>query len=477
MTLTTDNPVDLKLGYCYHFTMTGLFKTIWNRLNAAQLAISSFAAVVFFGAFLLTLPVSATKESIRFIDALFTATSATCVTGLSVVDISTTFSLFGQVVILILIQVGGFGIIAISTLILFVVGKRVSMVTEDSIGSSFLNLQRYSLKDLVWRALFFTLLIELAGLLLLFPRWYLDFPLKKSIWFALFHSVSAFCNAGFSLFPDNLMIYVSDPLVNFTIMILIVSGGIGFFVMIDIWDRIRAKRGSFGNKLSFHSRIVLIMTFILIIGGTLFLFMMEKSSNLSGIGFGQGIMRSMFQSVTARTAGFNTMDIKSLSNSSLFLLIFLMFIGGAPGSCAGGVKVSTFGVLVLVVLSRIKNTSNPAIFSRSISRKNIESALILVLLSVVFIAFCTMILLITELGGTPHMESRGLFLELLFECVSAFGTVGLSTGVTPSLSDPGRLLITFIMFTGRLGPMTLVFALERRKTVNYKFPEEDLIIG
>lgn len=417
--------------------MSGFIYAFWNRLNAAQLAVLSFAAVILIGAFLLTLPVSAAKENIRFIDALFTATSATCVTGLSVVDISKVHSLFGQIVILVLIQVGGFGIIAISTLILMVLGRRVSMVAEDSVSVGFLNLQKYSLTEVVWRALLFTLIIESTGWLILFLRWWIDYPFWKTLWLSLFHSVAAFCNAGFSLFSDNLMSYAGDPLVNFTIMSLIVSGGIGFFVLIDLWDRISTKRGTFRSKLSFHTRIVLIVTAILIIGGTLSLYVMERSSNLAGLRVSQGIMRAMFQSVTARTAGFNTMDIKSLSNSSLFLLIFLMFIGGAPGSTAGGVKVSTLGVLLLVVLSRLRDLSSPSLFARSVSRKNIESAIILVLLSVTFIALCTMILLVTELGGKPQVESRGSFLELLFECVSAFGTVGLSASVTPTLTDPG----------------------------------------
>ncbi|WP_028316768.1 TrkH family potassium uptake protein [Desulfatibacillum aliphaticivorans] len=447
------------------------------RPNANQLAVMGFMGLIVLGALLLMLPISSRGESLNLLDALFTATSAVCVTGLTVVDTGTHFTGFGQAVILILIQAGGLGIMILTSSILFMLGKRLSLTLSDGVSGAFLPARHISMGGMIKITLAWTFLFELTAAVILFARWAVDFSPGKALWLAIFHSVSAFCNAGFSLFPDSLSGYVGDPLINGVIMALIICGGIGFFVMIDFWVCARSRFRP-GRRLSFHSRIVLTATLFLIFFGALALWAIEHNHNLQGLSLHQSIMRSLFQSVTARTAGFNTMEIPELANASLFLLIMLMFIGGAPGSTAGGIKVTAASVLVIAVRSRLQGMQKASWAGRSLSRADLERALVLILLSGALVGLITMLLLITELGGAAHTHSRGLFLELLFESVSAFGTVGLTTGVTPSLTPTGRLLVIFAMFIGRLGPFTLVYAMEsRREPVRMQFPEEKIMIG
>lgn len=446
-------------------------------MNAGQLAILSFGSVILVGALVLMLPISHVK-SLSFVDALFTATSAVCVTGLTVVDTGTAFTDFGQAAILGMIQFGGFGIMTFGTFILFMMRGKAPLSMSDAASGSFLKLRRYSLSEMLSRALIFTLCAEGAGLVLLFSRWVRDYPWGRALWLSLFHSVSAFCNAGFSPFADSLMKYAGDGTVNFTVMALIVLGGIGFFVLVDLWDTLKRDPDPAKRRISFHTKIVVAMTLLLIVGGAVLLYGLERPHLLARMPWGQAALRSLFQSVTARTAGFNTVDIGKLSDASLFALIVLMFIGAAPGSMAGGVKVTTAGVILIVVLSRLRNFSAPSAFGRSVSRGDVDHSLSLVLLSLFLIGLIVLVLLIAEVEVPALGLDRRLFMELLFESVSAFGTVGLSTGITPDLSDGGRLLITLLMFIGRLGPLTLVFALERRRAGRaYKFPEEKIMIG
>ena len=457
--------------------MFELSQKVYERLNAAQLAFISFAAVIFLGAFILLLPV-AHHGRLSFVDALFTSTSAVCVTGLTVVETGAKFTFFGQCVILLLIQAGGLGIMTISTFLLFVIKRRASMQASEAVGGSFLKLRRYTLAEMVSRALFLTFTLEFVGAAALCFRWMLDYPFKQAVWLSIFHSVSAFCNAGFSLFEENLEGYADDPTVNFTIMLLIVLGGIGFFVLIDMWDTIRRDPDPARRRVSFHTRIVIGMTALLIVGGATAIFLVERWRNFEHLTLYQASIRCLFQSVTARTAGFNTVNIGNLSEVSLFVLVILMFIGAAPGSTAGGVKVTTVGVLLMVVISRVRRMSSPGFFGRSVDRRDLERALTLLLLAGVFIAAILMAILALESGGAPHPKTKGMFLELLFESTSAFGTVGLSTGITPRLTSASKLLIAVLMFAGRLGPMTLIFAMSRmRPGIGYRYPSEQIMIG
>jgi len=320
--------------------------------------------------------------------------------------------------------------------------------------------------------------METTIALILFCRLIFDFPFGRALWLSIFHAISGFCNAGFSLFPNSLENYAGDPVINLTLITAIIMGGIGFFVLVDIWDTLKKDADPEKKRISFHTKIVLLMTAILITSGTLLFFLFEQANTFQDLSLGQGFMRSLFLSVTARTAGFNTVATNSLTNTSLLLLIILMVIGGAPGGMAGGIKVTTAGVIMLVAVSKLRGQGTPSLFGRSLSREDLERAVSLSLLAVGLIVAMTMLLLNTEQGGVAYEKSRGLFLSLLFECVSAFGTVGLSTGGTPDLSVIGRLIIVMVMFIGRLGPLTLILTMERRKPpVRMKYPDEKILIG
>lgn len=450
----------------------------FGLLSPAQAAVCSFALVILAGTLALGLPGMVHGPGLGFLDCLFTATSATCVTGLIVVDTGTRFTVLGQGVILTLIQVGGFGIVGFSTFILFMAGKRAPLKVSAAVGGSFLTLRHYNLNRMIVMALGITLVIELVGAGLLFPRFVLDMPPLEAAWHAFFHSVSAFCNAGFALQPDSLMPYAGDYGVNAVVIALIILGGAGYFVIIDLFDTLRRHPDPARRRVSLHTKLVLFASLALILGGALVFYLVERGQGLAGLSPSQAFMRALFGSVTARTAGFNTVDIGALSNASLFTLIWLMFIGGAPGSMAGGVKVTTAAVIVVLAVSRLRRRVRPTVFGRAITPEDLERAITLVLLAAAFIGAATLLLLISELGGRPHTESRGLFLEILFEAVSAFGTVGLSTGVTPSLSPVGKVIITLLMFAGRLGPVTLIFSLGReRKKAAYTYPGEKIIVG
>ena len=457
--------------------MTKFFLQINHRLTPPQYAVLSFGAVILAGSGVLTLPMMTTGPSLNFVDALFMATSATCVTGLVVVDPGTGLTSLGQAVLLFLIQIGGLGIVLISTFFLVMTRQRLSVRTSDAVSGSFLKLRRYSLGLLVRRVVQLTLLLETAGALLLFTRFYPDYG-REAVWLSVFHSVSAFCNAGFSLFSDSLIRYADDPWVNVTVMVLIVLGGIGFFVIVDVWDSLRKGGDPAKRRLSFHSKIVLTVSGLLILLGAVLLFTLERESSLQAYTTGGAWMRALFQSVTARTAGFNTIDISMLSDASLFTIILLMFVGGAPGSMAGGIKVTTLGVLMVIVFSGLRRTVSPGLFDRTVSRANLERAIVLGIMASMLVALGTLALLVSERAGGALPGARGDFLDLLFEGTSAFGTVGLSTGITSGLSAEGRLLITLLMFVGRLGPLTLVYAIERRGAkASFRYPEEQILIG
>ena len=448
-------------------------------MNAARTALMGFAAVILAGTCLLMLPACSRVGGLGFVDALFTATSATCVTGLIVVDTGTSLSPLGQGVVLLLIQVGGIGIMTLSAFTLLMFGRRSSLAMSDAIGGSYLGGRRIRISTLLLGTVAITLTCEAAGALFLLLRWRGDFAgTGEAVWNSMFHAVSAFCNAGFSLFPDSLCGYASDPAVNVVICLLIICGGLGFFVLTELAAKAAAARTGRRRRLSFHARIVLSISALLLVVGALFFFLLERSGSMAGLTLPDAVMRSVFQSVTARTAGFNTVDIHGLSNASLFTLIFLMFFGGAPGSMAGGVKVTTLGVVLVVVVSRLRGSRRPSLFGRSIGSSNLERAVALIIISAALVGVLLMLLLVTESAGVADPQGRGMFLKLAFECVSAFGTVGLSTGVTPDLSVAGRILVTLLMFIGRLGPLTLVAAMERRRSAPaYEYPEEELMIG
>ena len=441
------------------------------RLTPYQVLALGFAGLVFLGALLLTLPVaSQSGQGTPFIDALFTATSAVCVTGLVVVDTGTHYSSFGHTVIILLIQAGGLGIMAMSTLFALLIGKKIRLKERLLMQEALNQLSVSGIVRLMIYIIHVTVLIEFVGGTILAFRWYPELGMK-GIYFGYWHAISAFCNAGFDLFGSvhgpfsGISAYVSDPVVNLTVMCMIVLGGIGFAVLHDIWTC-----RSFG-RLSMHSKIVLVTTGALILTGSILFYIFEYANpdTLKPLSAQSRILGSMFQSVTSRTAGFNTIDISKVYDGTLFLLILFMFIGASPASTGGGIKTSTAAVLMLAIWSLIRGRSDAECFGRRIPQAVIYKAFSILLIAFMLVVIVTMALTITE-----HFS----FISILFEVTSAFGTVGLSTGITPTLSTAGKIWLILTMFAGRVGPVTLALAIAMRsRKAQIQYPDGKIIIG
>ena len=447
------------------------------RLMPAQLIILSYAGAILLGSALLALPQAATGQAAAWIDALFTITSATCVTGLAVVDTGTYFSGFGQVLILIFIQLGGLGITTLSALVFYVFTDSLPLRDREVVLRTLAGTKAVtpSLGQLLKAVLVLTFAIEGIGAFILTLCFARTHSLLHAAYLGLFHSVSAFCNAGFGLFSDNLISYQGDWVVNFTVMALIVLGGLGFSVLLEL---LRVAQGQQPwSRLSLHSKMVLFATVMLIPLGAVVIYAIEQGNILEGMSASTQFLVCMFQSVTPRTAGFNTVDIGRLTDPTLFFIIMLMFIGGASGSCAGGIKVNTFAVLVALTWSRLHGRPDVEIFERRISPFAIPRVITLVILSVCFVTGMVLLLSLAEQGMLSHQDSHGAFMEVAFEAFSAFGTVGLSAGLTPHLSTLGKLLIVVLMFVGRIGPLTLAALFTERKKRPLRYPEENVLVG
>lgn len=428
----------------------------------------SFIAVITVGAILLMLPASSNNGTVTpFVDALFTSTSATCVTGLTVVDTPTHYSLFGQIVILLLIQIGGLGIMTISTAFALLMGQRLTLKLENVMHSVVGETQTVNLFELLKNIIFVTLIIEAIGAAVLFLSFSRTLEPLRAFYFAVFHSVSAFCNAGFALYTDNMMAFVDNVNVNLGITFLIILGGIGFTVIIDLVHYLTGKEK--GKHLSLHSKMVLMTTAGLILGGFVAYFIAEYYASMKGFTVSRRILASWFQSVTTRTAGFNTIDNSQLSSASVLISLILMFVGASPGSTGGGIKTTTFAVLLMSVTSMLTGKRDLTIFNRKISQANTREATSLITLAGGILLFILFFLLLTQ----PFAMHK-----IVFEAVSAFGTVGLSMGITGQLTVLGKLLITLLMYIGRIGPLTLIYALSLYKRQgNVEFAEEKIAIG
>lgn len=455
------------------FRIFNIQRQVQKLLTAERILVLSFASFILLGTFLLMLPQATIGSPLDLIDALFTATSATCVTGLVVVDTGARFTLLGQLIILMMIQLSGLGIMTFSTAFLYILEGRLSLGSRDLLHETLSQGPMPNLKSLLKTVFFATIVIEGIGSIILSLRFLLEMPPAQAIYHGIFHAISAFCNAGFALYSDSLMAYRGDLIVNFTISILIILGGLGFIVIYEL-HRVRELRWS---SLSFHIRLVLVMTILLIVAGAILFFFLEIKNSIEKLPWDTKILASFFQSVTARTAGFNTINIGSLSNPTLFILIILMFIGASPASCGGGIKTTTFAILISMLKARFSNQENVNLFYRRIPSETVSKAISITFFSFICVTACTVLLLITELAGLSHRESRGLFMELLFEVTSAFGTVGLSTGTTPNLSSAGRILITMMMFIGRLGPLTIAMTVGRKEKAYYKYAQEKVLVG
>ncbi|MGB5824524.1 MAG: TrkH family potassium uptake protein [Proteocatella sp.] len=433
----------------------------------AQIIILGFLVMILFGALLLMLPLSSTiVGGTSFINALFTSTSAVCVTGLVVVDTGTFWSGFGKFVIISLIQIGGLGFMTITTFGAIVVGKKIGiknrLLIKESLGQNTIQ----GIVNLTKKIFLGTVIIEVVGALLLATQFIPIFGFKDGIIKSIFHSISAFCNAGFDIMGnfESLTRFQSNIVLNVTIMLLIILGGIGFTVIIDYGHERKFKR------ISLHSKIAISMTVFLLIFGTLVIFGFERNNplTLGGMNLFDKIMGSAFQSVSPRTAGFNSIDLVAMTDSSKFFMLLLMFIGGSPASTAGGIKTTTIAVLILTTVAFVRNKDVEA-FGRRINYRVVNKAMTIMVIALLVIITGAMLLSILN----PELE----FMDLLFEVVSAFGTVGLTLEITTKLTSFSKLVIIFIMFAGRVGALTIVMALAGRdKRIDYQLPEGSVIL-
>jgi len=471
-----------KSGYvilCQIFILVffGAFKVpyLYRLLSSLHLSppltvVTTFLIIIAIGTFLLLLPHStAPGKNTSFIDALFTAASATCVTGLIVVDTGTHFSMFGQFVILTLIQIGGLGLMMFASLFALVSGDfgvRERLMLRDLMRYEDLS----TIGRLVLSILALTLIFEALGAVLLYFQF---LPIERnSLWAAysaIFHSISAFCNAGFSIYSDSFIRYEGNIPINLIMTFLIISGGLGFVVIVNLFKVIRSRFKRKKGSLSLHSKLVISTTLILIGLGTFFLYIGEANTLFKDLSFKDKILAAYFQSVTARTAGFNTVNIGSLTTFSSLFLIILMFIGASPGSTGGGIKTSTFAILLLTIRSMVQGKEEVEAFKRTIPRTIVYQTLCVVTLAIGWISISALCLSFTE---------KSSFLNILFEVFSAFGTVGLSRGVTSHLTSWGKIIIIVTVLVGRIGPLTLALAIAGRKRAKrYEYPEENIIIG
>ncbi|MED4585159.1 TrkH family potassium uptake protein [Brevibacillus choshinensis] len=439
------------------------------HLDPPKTLVLGFALIILIGATLLTFP-SATMDGmgLPWIDALFTATSATCVTGLVVVDTGSTFTVFGQIVILSLIQIGGLGFMTFATFFALIMRKKISLRERLILQESLNQMTIEGVVRLAKMILIFTALAELIGGILLSIRFAFDFPLGTAIYFGFFHAISNFNNAGFDLMGDfaSLTRYVDDPVVTLVVCSLIILGGIGFMVVSEVYDYRHTHR------LSLHTKVVLSTTALLVVMGTVLIFLLEYTNpkTLQPLSMLGKILGSFYQSVTARTAGSNTLSIGDMHQSSLFLIILLMFIGASPGSTGGGIKTTTFATLVGAVIAQIKGKEDVIFFRQRILPHMIYKSLTVTMIGLFIVILITMALSITE----PSAQ----FQMILFEVTSAFATTGLSMGLTPELSSLGKSLIVLTMFAGRVGPLTIAFALaQRRQKEYYRYPKGKITIG
>ena len=435
-------------------------------LNSFQIIVLGFAGVILAGALLLMLPIASKSwQATPFLNALFTSTTSVCVTGLIVVDTGTYWSAFGQAVILILIQIGGMGVVTVAAAVTIVSGRKISLMQRSTMQEAVAAPKMSGIVRLTGFIIRATILIELSGAVLLAPVFCKDFGPVRGLWMALFHSISAFCNAGIDLMGirapfSSLTSYAADPLINLVIMVLIVTGGIGFLT----WEDIRSNQLHF-SRYRMQSKVILTTTAILILFPAIYFYFGEFRQG----SFGTRILLSLFQSVTPRTAGFNTADFSCLSESGQMLTIILMLIGGSPGSTAGGMKTTTMAVLVAAAISVFQRNENPELFRRRIAQETVADAAAILMM---YLSLClTGALLISRLEQLPMMAC-------LFETASAVGTVGLSFGITPGLGTASRIILIILMYLGRVGGLTLIYAALSGHRIRFgKYPLEKITVG
>ena len=439
----------------------------WDSLSPYRKLIFGFLVAIFIGVILLKMPFSLREnQNITVLDSLFTIVSAICVTGLSVVDISQVFTSTGQLIILFFIQLGGLGVMTVSIIVFLLVGKKMSFETRELLKEERNSNSNGGITNFIKNLLLTVSLIEILGASILAYGFSKYYPLKKSIFYGLFHSVSAFCNAGFSLFTNSLEDFRYDNLISLTVSFLIILGGIGFVTVNSLFIIKKKKL----KNLSLTSKFALLITFFLLTFGTMLFLVFEynNSSTLKGMNFMDKILNSFFQSVTLRTAGFNTVPLENIKPATVFISYIFMFIGASPGSTGGGIKTTTFGILIFYAFGVLKRKEYVEVFKRRIDWELINKALAIVVISILYIAVIITILLSIESFSTDRV---------IYEVISAFSTTGLSMGITASLGIISKFLIIITMFIGRLGPMTVALAFTNNKKSSVKYPKEDILIG
>lgn len=441
-----------------------LFK---DKLNPPQVLALGFLSLILIGSILLNLPIaSSSGSSIGYVNSLFTSASAVCVTGLTVLNTARDFTPFGQVIIITLIQFGGLGIMTLATVGYIIMGKKISFKERLMIKEQLNTESIQGIVKLTKKVIGYTFFLEMMGSLLLALRFVPMFGFEKGLAFSIFHAISAYCNAGFDIFGDSLIIFQNDYYVLLILSLLIILGGLGFTVYADLLAKDKLR------KLTLHSKVVLIMTGSLLIIGTLSFLLFESSNpgTLGSMNFPSRLANSFFQSVSPRTAGFYSVDMSKIRETTIFSTIMLMFIGGSPGSTAGGIKTTTFACLLLTTISVVKGEEDVNCLNRRLPFETIKRAVSIFLIGLAIVFSTAIILTITD--------SSFKFINLLFESTSAFGTVGLTTGITDKLSTLGRLVITLTMYIGRVGPLTMAYAFARRNMKrDYRNAPGNLMVG
>lgn len=449
-----------------------MLKRLFTKMHPPQILASGFIIIILIGTILLTTPMASVDgRSVPFVDALFTATSAMCLTGLVVVDTATIYSVFGQMVIMLLIQIGGLGFMTMSTLFALVLKKRISLRERLILQEALNQNSMEGIVRLIRKIIIYSLSIEFVAFVLLTLRWSVDFPFAEAVYFGMFHAISLFNNAGFDLFGgvsgrfSGLALFTNDPIVSIIAMALIILGGIGFIVMSDLMEYKKRKR------LLLHTKVVLFTSAVLIVGGAVVIFTFEftNPATLGPLNGGSKVLASFFHAVSPRSGGVSTLDVGSFRQATQFFLIILMFIGASPGSTGGGIKTTTFAILIGAMIAMVRGKDDIVMFRHRLAKDRIYKAITLTLFALVIVIISAMVLSTTE----NHQ-----FLMILFEVTSAFGTVGLSMGLTPELSTIGKIIISFLMFLGRLGPLTLAYALNPKKEKElFRYPEGKITIG
>lgn len=448
--------------------------SIKDRINSlrskpSRVLTLGIIGIILVGSLLLNLPMASKDgESIGFINAFFTATSSVSLTGLVVVNTAFHWTIFGKVVIIALIQMGGLGFMTLTTLIAMILGKKIGLRDRLIIQEQLNQFQLSGVVKLTKYVIKATLMIEGIGALFLSFKFVPQYGLVKGVLYSAFHSISAYCNAGFDILGNSMVEHVGDPILILGTASLIVIGGLGYTVYLDL----ASKKFKY-SKLSLHSKLVLKINVLLLVIGFLFIFVFEynNKATLGSLNLYEKIMASIYQSVVPRTAGFNSIDIGGLRVGTAFMMIILMFIGGSPSSTAGGIKTTTFGVLLVTVISTIRGKDDVEIMEKRLSNRIIKRAVSVVAVSGILVTSVVMILSITE---------KHEFLDLVFETVSGFATVGVTRGITSDLTDLGKVIVALTMFTGKVGPLTLLLAVAKRNKENdskLRYPEDKVMIG